>query len=76
MESILTKLQYSHHVRIMSPLSLQDRYINADVDREWKQYNPSDDESGFGWEDYRKLVYGFLDASDGGLEDSDDQVYK
>ena len=60
----------------MKFLTLQDRYINADVDREWKQYNPTNDESGFGWEDYRKLVYGFLDSSDGGLEQNDDLVYK
>ncbi|XP_060532016.1 calumenin [Cylas formicarius] len=38
----------------------QKRYISEDVDRQWKQQNP-DDNPTVSWENYQKLVYGFLD---------------
>ncbi|XP_040564328.1 calumenin-B [Lepeophtheirus salmonis] len=38
----------------------QQRYINEDVDKQWEQHNP-DGKSSLKWEDYRKIVYGFLD---------------
>lgn len=59
----------------MSSTLTQDRYINGDVDREWKTYNPSNDENGIVWEDYRQLVYGFLDTTDG-VDETEDQTYR
>lgn len=41
----------------------QKRYITEDVERHWKQHNPSNDES-IPWETYRKNVYGFMDEMD------------
>lgn len=41
----------------------QRRYIDEDVDRQWKQHNPNNDES-MSWETYRKAVYGFMDDMD------------
>ncbi|KAG5887965.1 hypothetical protein JTB14_035040 [Gonioctena quinquepunctata] len=39
----------------------QKRYITEDVDRQWKQQNPEDKPT-ISWDDYQKLVYGFLDT--------------
>ncbi|XP_026747483.1 calumenin-B [Trichoplusia ni] len=41
----------------------QKRYINEDVDRHWRQHNPSNEEV-IPWETYRKNVYGFMDEMD------------
>ncbi|GBP79596.1 Calumenin [Eumeta japonica] len=41
----------------------QKRYIDEDVDRHWRQHNPSNDET-IPWETYRKNVYGFMDGMD------------
>ena len=38
----------------------QQRYISEDVDRQWSQHN-IDQKDTITWEEYRKLVYGFLD---------------
>ena len=42
----------------------QDRYISDDVERQWKQHNV-DDKDTIGWEEYRQLIYGFLDDPEG-----------
>lgn len=41
----------------------QRRYIEDDVERQWKQHNPSGNET-IPWEAYRKAVYGFMDDMD------------
>jgi len=41
----------------------QRRYIEDDVDRQWKQHNPDNLEQ-LSWETYRKAVYGFMDDMD------------
>lgn len=41
----------------------QRRYIEDDVDRQWRQHNPSNNET-LHWEVYRKTVYGFMDEMD------------
>lgn len=38
----------------------QKRYIAEDVNRQWKQHN-SEDRDTVVWDDYKKMVYGFLD---------------
>ena len=38
----------------------KQRYVSKDVDRQWMQYK-SDIKETITWEEYRKLVYGFLD---------------
>jgi Ca2+-binding EF-hand superfamily protein len=38
----------------------QQRYISEDVDRQWNQHNV-DNKENIGWQEYRQLVYGFLD---------------
>jgi hypothetical protein len=46
------------------------------VERQWKQHN-ADNKDAIGWEEYRQLVYGFLDDPDGQQSDDDDShVYK
>lgn len=44
----------------------QRRYITEDVDRQWNSHNPEGKET-IKWEDYKKMVYGFMD----GLEPSE-----
>ena len=41
----------------------QDRYMSEDVEKQWAQHNV-DGKDELGWDDYRKLVYGFLDEDD------------
>jgi Ca2+-binding EF-hand superfamily protein len=41
----------------------QKRYISEDVDRQWNQHNPENEEK-IPWERYQKLVYGFLESMD------------
>lgn len=48
----------------------QKRYIMEDVDRQWKQHNPENNET-ITWDEYRKLVYGFLDNMDTSQSDDD-----
>lgn len=38
----------------------QRRYITEDVDRQWKAHNP-DGKDTIKWEEYKKMVYGFMD---------------
>ncbi|XP_046748603.1 calumenin [Diprion similis] len=38
----------------------QQRYIQDDVDRQWTTHNPEDKEK-LPWQEYRSLVYGFMD---------------
>lgn len=39
----------------------QRRYIDEDVDRQWRQHNP-DGNNTISWESYRHDVYGFMDS--------------
>jgi calumenin len=41
----------------------QRRYIDDDVDRQWKSHNP-DNNATIAWDTYRKNVYGFMDDMD------------
>ena len=38
----------------------QQRYVSEDVDRQWNQHN-ADNKETITWQEYRQLVYGFLD---------------
>lgn len=52
----------------------QKRYILDDVDRQWKQHNPENKET-ISWEEYKKMVYGFLDEMDPNETDQDDEGF-
>ena len=41
----------------------QKKYITDDIDRQWKTHNPEEKDQ-IAWEDYRKIVYGFMDDMD------------
>ncbi|XP_049835861.1 calumenin [Schistocerca gregaria] len=41
----------------------QRRYIVDDVERQWKTHNP-DNKDKITWEEYKKMVYGFMDDMD------------
>lgn len=41
----------------------QQRYIQDDVDRQWTTHN-SDKKDKLPWQDYRSMVYGFMDEAD------------
>lgn len=55
----------------------QQRYIGDDVERQWKQHNEQDEEkTELTWENYRTLVYGFLDdekAEEGKEDEFEDE---
>jgi len=54
----------------------QQRYISEDVDRQWNQHNVDNKET-MSWEEYRTLVYGFLDEDlSDGHEDEDTISYQ
>ncbi len=54
----------------------QQRYISEDVDRQWTQHNVENKED-LGWEEYRQLVYGFLDEDvEDNHVDDDTMSYK
>ncbi len=55
-------------------VSMKDRYISDDVERQWKQHNV-DDKNTIGWEEYRQLVYGFLDDPEGTPVGDDDDSF-
>lgn len=52
----------------------QKRYILDDVDRQWKQHN-SDNKETIPWEDYKKMVYGFMDDMDASETDQDEEGF-
>lgn len=52
----------------------QQRYIRDDVERQWKSHNPDDKEKII-WEEYRKMIYGFLDDKDLDTTDKQDESY-
>ena len=41
----------------------QKKYITDDIDRQWKTHNPEEKDQ-IAWEDYRKIVYGFMDGKE------------
>lgn len=51
----------------------QRRYITDDVDRHWKTHNPEDKEK-ISWEEYKKMLYGFMDGE--WNQSGDDNVFK
>lgn len=42
----------------------QRRYIDDDVQRQWRSHNPENNETGIHWDNYRANVYGFMDEMD------------
>jgi Ca2+-binding EF-hand superfamily protein len=52
----------------------QRRYIRDDVDRQWKSHNPEDNDK-IAWEEYRKMIYGFLDEKDAESADKHDKNF-
>ncbi|CAB3378738.1 Hypothetical predicted protein [Cloeon dipterum] len=45
----------------------QKRYVIDDVERQWRAHNPENKDT-ITWQEYRKLVYGFMDDSDPSVE--------
>ena len=39
----------------------QKRYITDDVQRQWNNHNPKNNEK-LMWEEYKNVVYGFMDS--------------
>ena len=52
----------------------QDRYMSEDVEKQWAQHNV-DGRDELGWNDYRKLVYGFLDEDDADAQEGASYKY-
>ena len=55
------------------------RYTSEDVERQWVQHN-QDGKDALGWEEYRQLVYGFLDDPNEGdnndISEEDNESYR
>lgn len=51
----------------------QKRYISEDVERQWQAQNPTNEET-ISWENYQKLVYGFLDNMDASEDKEEDGI--
>ena len=54
------------------------RYTSEDVDRQWVQHN-QDGKDAIGWEEYRQLVYGFLDDNtdeNNDVSEEDNEAYR
>jgi len=47
----------------------QDRYMSEDVEKQWAQHN-HEGKGELGWEEYRQLVYGFMDEEGADQEES------
>lgn len=53
----------------------QKRYIHNDVENQWRTHNPENKEK-LSWEEYKKMVYGFMDEVDAGeLAKDEDQGF-
>ncbi|XP_058804085.1 calumenin [Phymastichus coffea] len=52
----------------------QQRYIRDDVERQWRSHNPDDKEK-ISWDEYRRMIYGFLDDKDSETIDKKDENY-
>lgn len=52
----------------------QKRYVRDDVERQWKSHNPDDKEK-IAWEEYRVMIYGFLDPSEAEKTDKEDNKF-
>ena len=52
----------------------QRRYIMEDVERQWKAHNPHSKES-ISWEEYKKMVYGFMDDMEPSELEKDDEGF-
>lgn len=53
----------------------QKRYIMEDVGRQWNQQNSDPQNSLISWNDYKKNVYGFMDAMDVNEINKDDEGF-
>ena len=59
-------------------LFYSNRYTSEDVDRQWVQHN-QDGKDAIGWEEYRQLVYGFLDDNtdeNNDVSEEDNEAYR
>ena len=52
----------------------QRRYINEDVDRQWNAHNPHNKNT-ITWEEYKKMVYGFMDDMEPSELEKDDEGF-
>merc|ERR1712051_93910 len=54
-----------------------DRYTSEDVERQWVQHN-QEGKDALGWDEYRQLVYGFLDdtSDDNEVSEEDNESYR
>jgi len=52
----------------------QRRYINEDVDRQWNAHNPHNKDV-ISWEEYKKMVYGFMDDMEPSELEKDDEGF-
>lgn len=52
----------------------QRRYINEDVDRQWFTHNSNNKET-IAWEEYKKMVYGFMDDMEPSELEKDDEGF-
>jgi len=52
----------------------QRRYINEDVDRQWNAHNPHNKDA-ITWEEYKKMVYGFMDDMEPSELEKDDEGF-
>lgn len=53
------------------------RYTSEDVERQWVQHN-QEGKDALGWDEYRQLVYGFLDdtSDDNEVSQEDNESYR
>jgi hypothetical protein len=47
----------------------QQRYIDEDVERQWRQHVTEGEKDSLSWKEYRDVVYGFLDDEKADSED-------
>ena len=57
----------------------KNRYTSEDVERQWVQHN-QEGKDALGWEEYRQLVYGFLDDTNAeennDISEEDNESYR
>lgn len=52
----------------------QHRYINDDVERQWKTHNPEAKDK-ISWDEYKKMLYGFMDDMDASETEKEDEGF-
>ncbi|XP_018572826.1 calumenin [Anoplophora glabripennis] len=68
-DSIISREELKDWIRFT-----QKRYISEDVDRQWRQQNPENNPT-ISWENYQKLVYGFLENMDPAESEKDNEGF-